>query len=312
VTAARRARGQKRRAGPDGVVVIDKPRGPTSFSVMRDVQRRLGAGRTGHAGTLDPRATGVLVVLLGEATKISSWVMGHDKIYRATVAFGDATDTLDADGEVVASAPVPPGAVTMERVAAVLPAFVGEVSQIPPAYSAIKRDGRTLMSRARAGEEVPLEPRRVICHGARLLAASGATAEIEVHTGPGYYVRSFARDLGEALGLPAHLAALRRMRSGAFDVGLAVGPDVVTLDDVHPIASALVDVSHVSLTDEEATAVGHGRLVPARDAGDRALLLSPTGAPLALAVRVAQGEAEWWRVQRGFSATTRDPDSKRV
>ncbi len=283
-------------AGSHGVVVIDKPVGPTSFTVMRRVQRALGVRRAGHAGTLDPAASGVLVVLLGEATKLSAWVMDHDKAYRAVVALGTATDTCDAQGQVVASGPVPAEATRPEVIREALAGLTGATMQRPPAFAAIKQGGRTLMSRARAGEEVALIPRPVVCHGIELVDVAESQITLDVHCGKGYYVRSLARDLGEALGVPAHLAALRRTRVGAFGLEGAVGPDEVTPAHVRPLIEAVPDVPHLSLTEDEATDIGFGRPVPARHPGSRALLLSPAGLPLAMAVR----EGEVWKVARGF------------
>ncbi|MGM0575867.1 MAG: tRNA pseudouridine(55) synthase TruB [Myxococcota bacterium] len=292
---SRRAR--RRQRGPHGIVCIDKPAGPTSFRVMRDVQRRLDAGRAGHGGTLDPMATGVLVVLLGEATKLSAWAMGWDKVYRAEVRFGVATDTLDAAGRVVEEAEVSPGWLCRDSVEAALAGFVGDVHQVPPVYSALKREGRTLMSRARAGETIDVEPRPVICHGLEILEVGERTAEVRVHCGKGYYVRSFARDLGEALGLPAHLSALRRERVGPWRVEDAVSPEEITASAVVPIDRALPDVPVVCLGEEEAAAVRNGRQIPATIEAERVLLVDAARTPLAMAVRDDGGR---FKVARGL------------
>jgi len=299
-----RKRGRKG-VGPHGVVVVDKPAGPTSFKALRAVERQTGAGRAGHAGTLDPAATGILLVLLGEATKLSHWVMAHDKAYRATIALGTATDSLDATGEVVATAEVPPEALDPERVRAALTPFVGDVMQVPPIYSALKRGGRTLMSRARAGEEVEVEPRPVVCHSLELVAIEDERLVVDVACGSGYYVRALARDLGEALGVPAHLAALRRTRLGAFDIAEAIPLEEIGPTSVRPIVDAAPELLRVTVTDEEAVAVHHGRPIAARDDGDRAILLDPTGAPLALVERTPDDR---WRIFRGFRFETPTSD----
>ncbi|TNF25741.1 MAG: tRNA pseudouridine(55) synthase TruB [Deltaproteobacteria bacterium] len=283
--------------GPHGVVVVDKPVGPTSFKVLRAVERQTGAGRAGHAGTLDPAATGILLVLLGEATKLSHWVMVHDKAYRATIALGTATDSLDATGEVVEVADVPAEARDPERVRAALAPMVGEVWQVPPVYSALKRGGRTLMSRARAGEDVEVEPRRVVCHGLELVAIEGDQLVVDVACGSGYYVRSLARDLGAALGVPAHLAALRRTRLGAFDITEAVPLAEVGPESVRPLVDAAPELPKVVLSPSAADDVRHGRPIAAEVPGPRAILLEPEGAPLALVERTADDR---WRVFRGF------------
>lgn len=293
--------GRRRRrelgGGPHGLVVFDKPVGPTSFSAMRMVERKLGAARAGHAGTLDPAASGVLVVLLGEATKLSSWIVGHDKGYRATIAFGRATDTLDAEGETVAEATLPPGFLTRERVEAALPSFLGEQLQLPPRYSAIKKEGRSLMSRARAGEDFEVEPRQVVCHGLEVVEVSDDRVVIDVASGSGYYVRSFARDLGQALDVPAHLAALVRTRSGPFTLADAKPLDALTLADVNPIHGDVIGVPTLTLDGDDAEAIGHGRTVAATGLAPRALLLGPDGAPLALVERTPEDR---WRVFRGL------------
>ncbi|PIE65717.1 MAG: tRNA pseudouridine(55) synthase TruB, partial [Deltaproteobacteria bacterium] len=253
-------------------MVLDKPAGASSAWLARRVQRALGSGRGGHAGTLDPAATGVLVVLLGEATKLSQWIVGHDKTYRATVTLGRATDTLDAEGQTTAEAPVPPQALQPARIREVLAAMVGEIDQVPPAYSAIKRDGRTLMSRARAGERVACEPRRVVCHELTLEAVLGTSLAIDVACGSGYYVRSLARDVGDALGVPAHLSALRRTRSGPFDVADSIAPEAVTEASVRPLADAVPGLKTVTVSEAEVAAVAHGQRIPAAGDDLRALL----------------------------------------
>ncbi|MCA9515802.1 MAG: tRNA pseudouridine(55) synthase TruB [Myxococcales bacterium] len=292
--------GRRRRrenAGPNGLVVLDKAFGPTSFSAMRAVERRLGASRAGHAGTLDPAASGVLVVLLGEATKLSSWIVGHDKAYRATIAFGRATDTLDATGETVAEATLPPGFLTRERVEAALPAFLGEQLQLPPRYSAIKKDGRSLMSRARAGEEFEVEPRQVVCHGLEIVAIGEDRVVIDVACGSGYYVRSLARDLGQAIDVPSHLAALVRTRSGPFTIAQAKPVEVLTAEDVNPIHGDVMGIPTLRLEADDADAIGHGRTVAAAGDAPRALVTGPDGAPLALVERTPDDR---WRVFRGL------------
>ena len=283
--------------GPHGVVIVDKPAGPTSFVVMRRVQAQTGAARAGHAGTLDPAATGILLVLLGEATKLSHWVMVHDKAYRATIALGVETDSLDATGEVVARAEVPLEALDPARVEAAFAPLIGEVMQVPPVYSALKRDGRTLMSRARAGEVVEVAPRPVVCHALELVAIEGTSLVVDVSCGSGYYVRSLARDLGAALGVPAHLAALRRTKVGAFDISEAVPLAEVDATSVRPLTDAAPDLVRVTVPPEAVAEVRNGRLIRAEEPGERAILLAPDGEPLALVERT---ENDHWRIFRGF------------
>jgi tRNA pseudouridine55 synthase len=222
---------------PAGVLVVDKPGGMTSHDVVQRLRRLLGTRRVGHAGTLDPMATGVLVALAGEATKLGAHLTLHDKRYVARVAFGRATDTLDAEGETTAAAEVP--AWLRDELRAGLTGRLGEAlalelartEQVPPAFSAIQVDGRRSYDRARAGEDVSLPPRAVAVHAIRLVGAAAPDppeepwADLDLHVGKGYYVRSLARDLGERLGVPAHLAALRRTASGPFTLDAAVRLD---------------------------------------------------------------------------------------
>ncbi|XYH92371.1 tRNA pseudouridine synthase B [Sorangium sp. So ce1128] len=250
------------RARPEGVLVIDKPRGPTSHDVVARLRRALGVKRIGHAGTLDPMASGVLVVLVGEATKLAPYLTAQDKRYTARVALGVGTDTLDADGEVTSAEPLPawldaelaaldaaggpPGAdaalaALAPRIAAALDAERARRAQTPPAYSAIKVAGQRSYALARAGQAVDLSARAVEVRSLALAGASrggpgplpGAPAEgaapaaleLELDVSKGYYVRSLARDLGAHLDVPAHLSALRRTASGAFTVEQAVPLD---------------------------------------------------------------------------------------
>jgi len=287
-------------------VVVHKPMGPTSFSVMRAVQRAVGAERAGHAGTLDPAASGVLLVLLGEATKLAAWMVDHDKVYVADVALGLQTTTDDAQGEPLAEADVPPEALDLGHLRRVIQGFVGQVEQVPPIYSALKRGGRTLMSRARAGEEVEVAPRPVVCHGVSVRAVDPRRARIqlEVHTGPGYYVRSFARDLGLALGTRAHLAALVRTRVGAFSLDEAVAPEDVTAASVLSIPDAARGIEAVRLDPAAAEDVFHGRTVALDVTGPRVIALGPEGRPLALLERSAAGS---FAVARGFRVASESP-----
>ncbi|HEX9242132.1 MAG TPA: tRNA pseudouridine(55) synthase TruB [Anaeromyxobacter sp.] len=210
-----------------GVLVVDKPAGPTSADVVRRVKRALGASTAGHAGTLDPLATGVLAICVDDGVKLQQWLVGGDKAYEATVAFGAATTTEDAEGKVVARGD--PAGATADAIRAALPRFVGELDQVPPMFSAVRVGGRRLHEAARAGEEVERAPRRVVVHVLELLGVEppGADgllrARIAVRCGKGTYVRTLAADLGKALGVPAHLGALRRTEASGFALSRAVG-----------------------------------------------------------------------------------------
>jgi tRNA pseudouridine55 synthase len=199
----------------DGVLVVDKPGGMTSFDVVRQIRRASGVRRVGHGGTLDPMATGVLPVCLGEATKLAQFLLDADKVYEATICFGVETDSYDADGAETRRSDA--SGVTEARVLAALPAFRGAVRQKAPAYSALKRDGEPLYAYARRGEAVDPPERTVVIHELALLRFDGPGAvAVRVRCSKGTYIRSLAFDLGRALGPGAHLTALRRTRSGPF------------------------------------------------------------------------------------------------
>jgi tRNA pseudouridine55 synthase len=202
-----------------GLLNLDKPQGPTSHDIVAAVRRGTRVQKVGHAGTLDPLATGVLVLCLGPAARLSEYVMGSKKTYRARVRFGVATDTHDADGRIIAENPAP---VSREAVEEALDAFRGAIEQIPPMHSAIRQGGKRLYDLARAGVEVERAPRRVMVERLELTAWEPPFAALEIVCSAGTYVRSLARDLGQAVQVGAHLAALERAASGIFTVESAV------------------------------------------------------------------------------------------
>jgi tRNA pseudouridine55 synthase len=233
------------------VLVVDKPSGPTSFAVCKQVQRALSRLwdtparqlKVGHGGTLDPMASGVLPICVGEGTKLAPFLLDADKEYEATVRFGAETDTLDAEGEIVATAPA--DHIDAAAVEAGLVAFRGPIAQVPPMYSALKRDGRPLYSYARAGEHVERAPRQVQVHELVLLAfESPGHVRLRVRCSKGTYVRVLAADLGRALGSAAHLTALRRIGSGPFRLSAAL-----TLDEVLQRCDARQELPFVSLSE---------------------------------------------------------------
>jgi tRNA pseudouridine55 synthase len=203
-----------------GVVLIDKPAGMTSHDVIGAMRRATGERRIGHAGTLDPMATGLLLVLVGRATRLERYLVGHDKRYEATIAFGTATDTLDVEGEVTDTAPVPEALFQPETARMLLRTMLGQSDQMPPAYSAIKRDGVPAYRLARAGGTPDLEPRAIEVSEATLrdLDADAGTWDVTFTVSSGTYVRSLARDLGLAAGTVAHLASLRRTRVASAEL----------------------------------------------------------------------------------------------
>lgn len=210
-----------------GVIAIDKPGGLTSHDVVAALRTATGERRIGHAGTLDPMATGLLLVLIGRATRLEQYFVGHDKCYEAQIVFGSATDTLDADGQVTGEAAVPPSVFDPEFARKILDSFLGKQDQMPPAYSAIKRGGVPAHRLARAGETPDLEARSIEVYAADLLSADAEALSwtVRFEVSKGTYIRSLARDVGLAAGTVAHLGALRRTRIGSLDVGDAIALD---------------------------------------------------------------------------------------
>jgi len=258
-----------------GVLVVDKPAGPTSFEVVKRVRRALAADKAGHAGTLDPAATGVLAVCVDDAVKLQQWLAGGDKAYEATVAFGAATSTEDAEGEVLARGDA--SGLTADALRAVLPRFTGEIAQVPPMYSAVRVAGRRLHEAARAGEQVERAPRPVVVHRLDLLALDAPSpdglvrARIAVRCGKGTYIRTLAADLGAAVGVPAHLAVLRRTEASGFGLAGAISleaaealgrsdPSALRARLVSP-ADALGFLPAVTVDAAEARALAQGKVL---------------------------------------------------
>jgi tRNA pseudouridine55 synthase len=299
------------------VLIVDKPVGPTSFAVVRQIRNVLGVRKVGHGGTLDPLASGVLPVCLGEATKLAQFLLDADKEYLATIQFGAETDTDDRAGAVTATHPV--DHLREADVAAAVEAFRGPRTQIPPMFSALKHRGRPLYDYARAGEVIARDARHIEILEFELLAyrtaptgeagavplAAGPAVDVRVRCSKGTYIRTLARDLGAALGSGAHLAALRRTRSGPFDLGRAtpleqVGASAMLGALISP-ADALGDLPAVHLTAELERTVSQGksltweRLDAGSEPGPRGLggltrLLGPGGTLVAVARRGAPEE----------------------
>jgi tRNA pseudouridine55 synthase len=251
-----------------GVIVVDKPVGLTSHDVVQIVRKGTNIRRAGHTGTLDPRASGVLVILIGPAVRLSEYVSASDKRYQAIIRLGTTTDTYDADGRVTSSAPVN---ITEEQFEAALKQFIGEIEQVPPPYSAVKVKGRKAYEMAREGEEVDLQPRKIQVYNLELLEWAPPEAVIDVYCSSGTYVRSLAHDLGLSLGCGAYLVGLRRTKSGRFTLR-----DAVPLRKLReafevgnwyqyliPAAEALSDWPSIELVIEQVDAVRHGHRVPA-------------------------------------------------
>ena len=249
----------------NGWVCLDKPYEMGSTEAVSKIRRLFDAQKAGHAGTLDPLASGILPIALGEATKTVPFMMEAEKVYRFTICWGVSTDSIDREGEIIARSDVRPA---VEAVKAALPAFVGEIDQVPPAFSAIKVDGRRAYDLAREGEAVELAARKVMIHEAAVTDAPDVDhVDITIRTGKGVYVRSLARDLAAALGAEGHVSALRRERVGPFSVENAVTLDFLT-EIVHrdaasegllPVATALDDIPDLAVTDQDAFSLRQGR-----------------------------------------------------
>lgn len=206
--------------GLDGALLVDKPQGPTSHDVVDVIRKRFGIKKVGHCGTLDPNATGLLIIVLGRGTKLSEKLMSDDKVYEGTVKFGESTDSFDSDGEIVETRPVPP--LTVEGLNTETAGFTGDQLQLPPMVSAIKRDGVPLYKLARKGIEVERKPRLIHVYTFRFDSYSEPLGAFRVACTKGTYIRSLAHDLGQKLGCGAHLSSLRRTVSGRFKVADAI------------------------------------------------------------------------------------------
>ena len=272
-----------------GLLVIDKPQGLTSAAVVAKVRRASGAAKVGHGGTLDPLATGVLPLALGEATKTVSYVMDGTKAYSFMVAWGEARDTDDSQGAVTERSESRPSAAA---VAAALPAFVGTIEQLPPAYSALKIDGRRAYALARAGQEVQLAPRRVRVDSLKLVACPDPDhARFELICGKGTYVRALARDLGRRLGSFGHVVEIRRTRVGDFSEGQAIS--LAKLDELRhssaldsailPVETALADIPALALTGSQAERLRHGQAIRVLNIADGICRTMTDGRLVALA-----------------------------
>jgi len=305
--------GRRRRRGDPvhGWFIIDKPTGMTSTAVVNEVRRLANANKAGHGGTLDPLATGVLPIALGEATKTLRYIVDGTKAYRFTVRWGVATDSDDSDGAVTATADGRPDAAAVR---AVLDRFTGEIEQVPPRYSAIKIEGQRAYDLARDGEDFELEARTVRIDEIRLTETPDADhAVFEVVCGPGAYMRSLGRDIAVAVGTLGHITALRRTRVGPFleanaislDALRSFGDSAAVLQHMLPVETALDDIPALALTDSEARRLRSGQAVPllrkmdlqriaGLNDGDTVLAFGK-GKPVAL-TRYAAGEVHPLRV----------------
>lgn len=215
----------------DGAILVDKPAGPTSHDVVDAIRRKFGIKKVGHCGTLDPNATGLLIIVLGRGTKLSEKLMGDDKVYEGTIKFGVTTSSYDSDGEILETKSVPP--LTLEQLNELASQFIGDQMQMPPMVSAIKKDGVPLYKLARKGIEVEREPRLIHIYNFRFTNYTELLGEFRLACTKGTYVRSVANDLGQKIGCGAHLATLRRSVSGKFDIA-----DAKPLDEILKLSSS--------------------------------------------------------------------------
>ncbi len=290
-----------------GWIILDKPVGLGSTQAVGAVKRLLreaGEPKTkvGHGGTLDPLASGVLPIALGEATKLAGRMLDATKVYEFTIRFGAETDTLDAGGVIVATSDVVPSAA---EIAAILPRFIGPITQVPPAYSALKIDGKPAYARARAGEELEMKAREVTVHALDLAEFEGSYATLSATVSKGTYIRSLARDIAQALGTVGHVAYLRRTKAGPFDLESAISLDFLesaakarSLDGaVMPITAALDDIPALPVTPDQARLLRHGQMLFGISVSPGLAIAMDGKMPVALVEQTGDG----LKVVRGFN-----------
>ncbi len=292
----------------NGWIILDKPvelGSTTAVGAVKRILREADEPKTkvGHGGTLDPLASGVLPIALGEATKLCGRLLNATKGYDFSIRFGEETDTLDEEGEVVATSDARP---KLDQVEAVLPRFTGEIEQVPPAYSALKIDGKAAYARARAGEEVEIKSRRVIIHSLSIREA-GSNHEITLSAtvSKGTYIRSLARDIAHALGTVGHVSYLRRTRAGPFELESAISLDFLEeaakarrlTETVMPLTAALDDIPALPVTPDQARLLHHGQMLVGFPAKPGLQLAISEETPVAL----VEASADGLRVVRGFN-----------
>lgn len=290
-----------------GWIILDKPHGLGSTQAVGAVKRLLRQAsepktKVGHGGTLDPLATGVLPIALGEATKLAGRMLDSAKAYDFTVRFGEETDTLDCEGTAITSSDVRP---TAEEIKAVLPRFTGEIEQVPPVYSALKIEGKAAYARARAGEQVQLKPRSVTIHELKLVGSTPDEATFSATVSKGTYVRSLARDIAHALNTVGTVAMLRRTRAGPFTLDQAISLDFLTeaakarrlTRAVVPLIAALDDIPALPVTPGQAQLLRYGQCLAGFPAKPGLQLAIDGDRPVALVEALADGLT----VVRGFN-----------
>jgi tRNA pseudouridine55 synthase len=290
-----------------GWIILDKPVGlgsTTAVSAVKRILRQAGEPKTkvGHGGTLDPLASGVLPIAVGEATKLCGRMLDASKAYDFTIRFGVETDTLDAEGEAIATSDVLP---TPEQIEAVLPRFTGQIGQVPPAFSALKIGGKAAYSRARAGETVEMKARTVTVHSLRVSAEELEQVTLSATVSKGTYIRSLARDIAHALGTVGHVSYLRRTRAGPFSIDQAISLDFLEqaakaralTRTVLPLTAALDDIPALPVTPDQARLLRHGQMLFGVPAPPGLQLAIEGSRPVALVEATADG----LKVVRGFN-----------
>ena len=290
-----------------GWIILDKPVGlgsTTAVSAVKRILRQAGEPKTkvGHGGTLDPLASGVLAIALGEATKLCGRMLDATKSYGFTIKFGEETDTLDAEGKVVATSDVRP---SPKQIESVIPRFTGQIEQVPPAYSALKIDGKPAYARARAGEQVELKLRRVTIFDLHLIETTTESATIAATVSKGTYIRSLASDIARALNTVGHVTMLRRTRAGPFGIQQAISLDFLEeaakarrlTETVLPLTAALDDIPALPVTPDQAQLLRHGQRLAGFPAKPGLCLATSEGTPVALVEATADG----LKVVRGFN-----------
>jgi len=290
-----------------GWIILDKPIGLGSTQAVGAVKRLLreaGEPKTkvGHGGTLDPLASGVLPIALGEATKLAGRMLDATKTYEFTIRFGEETDTLDLEGQVIATSDVRP---TPAQVEGVLPRFTGEIDQVPPAYSALKIEGKAAYKRARAGEQLEMKSRRVVIHELRTFGCTADSVTLSANVSKGTYIRSLARDIAQAVNTVGHVTMLRRTRAGPFTLEQAISLDFLSeaakarqlTRTVVPLQAALDDIPALFVTPDQAQLLRHGQRLAGfpEQPGLHVAMLEET--PVALVEATADGLT----VVRGFN-----------
>ncbi len=294
------------RCGVSGILNLDKPAGMTSHDVVLRVRRLVGQRRVGHAGTLDPMATGVLLLCLGQATRVAEYLVAGEKQYRAVIRLGISTDTYDAEGVITQS--VASFHLAEDQVADALVAFQGVIQQVPPSYSAVRQNGQRLYELARRGLPVQVQPRTVEIDRIELVAWESPYLTLDVACSPGTYIRSLAHDLGQRLGVGAHLAGLTRLASGGWRL-----QDASTLDDLqraleagswvhllHPLEAALEEFERVDLSAELARRVCQGQAVPLERAPQTPLVRAYAPDDRLVAVLQPSRKPDTWQPKKVF------------